>query len=161
MKPIGKKIWFAMLVLMPLLCSFSDCRAEPIFEVKTSLKRDKENNLLVRFSVEAKQPLELYLADLPWFDPPTLTFAIVPVGEGTSIKRVYIPQSPVVGNVTLEPGKIKSGDVELKYYFPDLVSENARGDLIFFWYWSYKSGSRPSAKHEDNGGALLIPCSKK
>ena len=124
---------------------------------KAELKSNTKT-IAIEFTLRVKNLMVVDTAALPWLTPPELTFIVIPVGEGAGLRRVYFPQSLIIGSTTLKPGESYHGFIDLLPYFPDLAVKNVHCDLLFFWYWSTSriSGEK-SGNAMDYSGCVFIP----
>lgn len=144
-----------VLSLCLLVCG-SGFTQEP-FTIKTSLKAIDQSDLAVVFDLTSSEDTVIPTADLPWLVPTNLAFVVVPVGGGAALQRFYVPQSPVDGTSALKKGLPTSGELRLAVFFPDLISESAKSDLILFWHWDHRKTKQANDAGQGYGGWLRIP----
>jgi hypothetical protein len=127
--------------------------------VTAKLDVNNEEKIHVLFQVKAAADTEIGTAALPWFSPVGLTLVVVRAGTGECLKRVYLPQSPLIGNTQLKANQACEGRLDLETYFPNLKSENKDRDLIFFWHCLAPNGTRAAFENKEEGyaGWILLP----
>jgi hypothetical protein len=145
------------LVLSLCLLFCGSCFTQEPLAIKTSLKVIDQSDLAVVFDLTSSEDTVIPTAELPWFVPTDLTFIVVPVGAGAALQRFYVPQSPVAGDSTLKKGLSISGELRLAVFFPDLIGENAKSDLILFWHWDHRETKLANDGRQGYGGWLHIP----
>jgi hypothetical protein len=159
MRPKRKGSALARLVVLVVLTSFnwvSTRAAEPeSMSIKLKLDRKNSESLRVTFHMRVAQEFRVHTADLPWMTPPSLTFIVIPIGEGQGLRRVYPLQAPVTGITLLQPGQTYEGAIDLTEFFPGILEANARKELLFFWHWSPDNLTSPISK--GTGGWIRIP----
>lgn len=154
MKMIALKLVCLLLVAVP--CNIW---AFDMLAVTAKLDVNKGEKAHVLFQVKAAADTKIETAALPWFNPAGLTLAVVRAGTGDCLKRVYLPQSPLIGNTQLKANQACEGRLDLEACFPNLKSENKGRDLIFFWHCLVPNGTKAAFenKEEGYGGWILLP----
>ena len=123
--------------------------------IEVGLNRETALYLRVTLTSGAATTVRFYRSDLPWGNRYSMVFAAVrPNGEPVDL--TFPIDDPGPTEVSVKPGEMLTGDIDLHYVIADLNAMK-KSDILLFW--GYKS---PDALQIPcwSGGLVLIPRQK-
>ena len=129
------------------------------FAVAWKVVATNTNECTVRVTVtnSGQKAVRFHEADLPWH-PYSNRLVLALLSDDilkTPIERALIAADPIIGTVSISPGKSLTGEVNLRYSYPTLIRDLSKKDVLLFW--SYKPVSIRGSEGERLGGFLVIP----
>jgi hypothetical protein len=123
--------------------------------VQVELNHEKPLHLRVTLRSGAATTATFYRADLPWGYRYSMVFVVArPNGDPIELELPVSDPGPI--KVSVRPGEVLTGDVDLRYVIRDL-NLLKKSDLLLFW--AYKSPDELHIPHW-SGGLVLIPQQK-
>jgi hypothetical protein len=141
-------------VCFVLLCQVSlGGQRRPTDAVRVEVSAENPFRLRVTLRSIAHTPITIHTGDLPWMSQNRmLLVAVGPMGQ--CVPRFMAIADPPAGEVSLNPNKPLSGEINLTGAFKDLEDTVRRSELHLFW--AYKSPDGLGLP-QWSGGWILIP----
>ncbi len=146
------------LSLLALPCATATPAGSPV-ELQVAAIPDKSGqfDLHIRVQNVGQNSLPLFKAGLPWGNSRSMYLTAIqnraPLAAPTPI------DDPVSGEVTLKPGEMLEGDINLLGRFPKLTAELKEHDVDLLW--TYQVVTTDGKVLQRLGGWVLLPQSGK
>lgn len=131
---------------------------QPQVDVRVTYDGETKHLLTVELENQSANPIRMTNSFLPWGS----TFAMVllatvpmdPIGPGPLIERSKVEDHPVGSEISIGPGEILRGTIDLDWQFPQFRTWMIRGDVVVFW--SYVARLSDGRESKRLGGFVVV-----
>jgi hypothetical protein len=116
---------------------------DPLDQLKIQVNLESAKDATLRFTLTntSKTPIAFWKPRLPWGNVNSVAIVVLrPASFNTALKGMRPFDTPLDGDVLIEPGQSVSGIVDVREYAKDVEGELRKRDLLVLW--SYQPRTR-------------------